>query len=97
MALCCVCGAARAAPRGKILAYDAKSLAPNSLKMLKAKSTLSISYVAKALKAPDPSISPTIPAWSRPMGSVGLSEDGTDGLVLALSSRARSRIIFERL
>ena len=56
-----VCGAARSAA-AKILAYAAKSRAPKFLRMLKAKSTPSNPYVAKALKARVPSISPTIPA-----------------------------------
>ena len=46
----------------KIELYDAKSCAQNSLRMLNAKSTHSNPYVAKALKACHPSISPTIPA-----------------------------------
>ena len=53
--------AARSAA-AKFWAYDAKSWTRNSLRMLKAKSTHSNAYVAKALKACHPSISPTIPA-----------------------------------
>ena len=55
------CGAARSAA-AKFLAYGAKSRPENFLRMLKAKSTSSNPYVAKALKARAPSLSPTIPA-----------------------------------